>query len=519
MKNFKKVTSLVLASFMALLAVACNVQTGVEEELPASEEEVKVDPDNGVFSAELDGLAEGEDGSGAVLQYFTIGGIPEDLEVVNDEINEYIEEKFGFTVDITFFAWDEYGSNMNTSINAGEAFDIAFGSSISGVSEFIMQDMFADISKLLPATPNLEALIPEDIWQGVTRADGEVFGVPAFKDSAATQYWVWDKALVEEYGIPYQDIITLDELTPALESAKEQNPDFYPMFLDRTGINSLNFEYEHLGGGVGVLFGTTEAVNMYEQPDVVNKFEILSDWFDRGLTNPDAETRDSKDADADMVFSAQGFDGAEVGWGANRGGEVVIQPRLGPMYTNGSIQGSYLVISRASQAKEEAIKFIEALNVDHYLRNLYAYGIEGTHYERVEGFDNTIAKIPEVSDRYNVPAYSQGQFMNLYSLEGSPEDQWTRVAEQNESAEASELLGFMFNPINVEAEIAAMNNVVNKYATSLNTGAGDVTSTLATMNEELYASGMQDVLDEVQLQIDAFLDGEVLTYDEVEETE
>ena len=32
--------------------------------------------------------------------------------------------------------WDDYGSNMNTIINAGEAYDIAFGSSITGVDSF-----------------------------------------------------------------------------------------------------------------------------------------------------------------------------------------------------------------------------------------------------------------------------------------------------------------------------------------------------------------------------------------------
>lgn len=539
MKNFKKFLSVTLAVAIAGLAVACNNDDGgtkpsededqqqeeseepadddkeqeddqdddvdkddpyYEETLDASDDEVEIDPENNVFSADLPDY----EGDGTVLIYHTIGGIPDDLDMVQEKMNEYTKEHMNVTVDFTYHGWDDYGSNMNTIINAGEAYDIAFGSSITGVDSFARDRVFADISKLLPATPNLEALIPEELWTAMTLPNGEVYGVPAYKDSAATQYWVWDKTKTDKYGIDYEGVVDMEDLTPILKDAQEQGEE-YPMLLTKNGINSLLFEYEHLGGGVGVLFGETEAVNMFEQEDVQKKFRILREWYEEGLTNPDAPTVESfPDTTDELVGSAQGFPGAEVAWGQTHKEGVYTYPRLGPMYTTGTVKGSFLVVSRASQNKQDAIKYIERLNVDHYLRNMFSFGIEGEHYEMVEGKENTIEKT-EAADRYSVPNYSQGQFMNLYVLDPNPADMWLQVNEMNQEAEVSELLGFNFDTSNVEDELASTENTVDKYRTALNTGSQDIDAVLDQMNEELKAGGIDTIIAEAQEQIDAFL--------------
>lgn len=498
MKKFTKLLATAIATVLIAIPVAACADNGTNDDTSTT-------PPG---QQETDEAADTETPAEApTLIYHTIGGTPADLELVNDAMNEYTEEQINVKTDIIFHGWNDYGSNLNTFINGGEYFDIAFGSGINGYITFAQRGNFTDITPLLEEATELRDFIPEELWTGMTLSDGRIFGVPAFKDSAATQYWVYDNDVIETYDYDFASIIELDDLTPLLAEMKEDNPNEYPMLLDRNGINSLNFEYENQGGGVAVEFGTTEAVNLYAQEDVQAKYHTLHEWYQAGYINPDANTLESFPAGTDPIASAQGFVGADVLWSSNRAdGPVTSFPRLGPMYTSSTIQGSFLIINENSNYKQEAANFIELLNIDPYLRNLYAYGIEGTHWDFVDGSDQVIVRHDKMSD-YDVPSYSQGTFMTTYVTEGSDPEQWTKVAEQNESAEVSEILGFVFDNTSVTSEIAALDNIISKYETSLNTGAQDPGPLLAEMNAEQEQVGIQKVIDEVQRQIDEFLAG------------
>lgn len=143
MKNFKKFLSVTLAVAIAGLAVACNNDDGgtkpsededqqqeeseepadddkeqeddqdddvdkddpyYEETLDASDDEVEIDPENNVFSADLPDY----EGDGTVLIYHTIGGIPDDLDMVQEKMNEYTKEHMNVTVDFTYHGWDDW---------------------------------------------------------------------------------------------------------------------------------------------------------------------------------------------------------------------------------------------------------------------------------------------------------------------------------------------------------------------------------------------------------------------------
>ncbi len=549
MKKFKKALSAALALVLVTSLVACNTNKGSdtkkttggkpaesgssEEANDPSKDPVQVNLEKGVFSAELPDYK----GHGKKLIYHTIGGTPEDLKLVNDKINEYTKKHMNVEVELVYHGWDEYGSNLNTIINGGEAYDLAFGSAITGVQQFANQDLFLDIRTVIDKAPNLKALISEQLWKGVTRSDGQVFGVPAYKDSAASQYWVFDKKLVDAYKLDIKDVKSMDDLgskildkIAASDAEMPAHLNKYPLYFDKSGINSMLFEYETMAAGVGVLFGTTEAKNIYAQEDAIHKFKLLAEWYDKGYINPDANTRDEKDPDSDAIFSAQGWDEAASIWGQKRPAGVEVNRRLDPMFTSGTIQGSYLVVSKATQNADDAIKMIERMNVDQYLRNLLAYGIEGTHWNKTDK-ENVIVKTEQGANKYAVPAYSQGQFMNMYIaadkvneenaaqypnlkigdpiLEKANADQYRKdIHQMNKEAKASELLGFVFNPKEVESEIAALDNIIKKYQATLLTGSAGVNglqAVLDQMHAEQEAAGIKKVIDEAQKQINAFL--------------
>lgn len=436
------------------------------------------------------------------LTWWTIGGEPKDLKLVNDKINEYTKEKLNVTVDMKYASWGEYGEKLSKVIQSGEAYDIAFASSISGYADLANKGYFADITEMLPeVTPDLYKFIPEELWRGVT-FNGKISGVPAFKDSAQAQYWVWDKELVEKLGIDITKINTLEELEPALKAIKEDNPSQYPLLLfGSEGINgfieAIN-NFDKLATGIAVKYDDKSAtvVVPWEDPGVMENLKILHKWFNAGYINPDAATI-TETPKYRPVYAAQGFPHA---WENASDYPRADHHFFGPAYSTGTIQGSFLGISAGSKYPEEALKLIELVNTDAYLRNLLAYGIEGTHYNKIS--DNSIEKL---TDRYDVAAYSQGTFFNMYTVAPAPETMWKDLQEQQKQAFASPALGFVFDSKNVQNQIAACSNILSKYEPALKTGTVDPEATIPQMMAELEKAGIRDVVNEAQTQLNAFL--------------
>ena len=436
------------------------------------------------------------------LIWWTIGNEPKDYQIVSEAINEYTKEKLNVTVTLKYASWGDYGKKLSNIIQSGEPYDIAFGSGINGYGDLINKGYFADLTGYLnEVAPDLKSFIPEELWQGVT-SNGEIFGVPAFKDSAQAQYWVWDKELVERLNIDISQINTLQELEPALKKIKEDDPTKYPLILTgNEGINGFMIainNFDGLATGVGVKYDDESAKVqiLWEDPGVMENLKIIHKWFNEGLINPDAATL-TEAPKYRPVYAAQGFPHA---WE-----NAIDYPRadhhfFGPAYSTGTIQGSFLAISEASKHIEESLQLIELVNTDAYLRNLLAYGVEGTHYNKLT--DNSIEKI---SDRYEAPAYTQGTFFNMYTVAPAPETMWSDLKKQQESAFASPALGFSLDRQPIQNQMAACTNIIDKYQPSLLTGAMNPEEMVPVMLEELEKAGIQDIVDEVQKQLDAYL--------------
>lgn len=441
------------------------------------------------------------------LVWWTIGNEPKELKMVNDKINEYTKEKLNVTLDIRYASWGEYGDKLSKIVQSGEQYDIAFGASINGYQDLASKGYFADLTELLPTvTPALNEFIPEALWKGIT-VNEQIIGVPVYKDSSQSQYWVWDKELVDKLGIDYQNIKTLEELDPALRKIKENDPSKYPLILQ--GIEGVNGFMATVNGydefltkpyiGVKYASGDTVVKSPWEDEATLNNLRILHKWFNDGLINPDAATL-TESPKYRPVTSDQGYPHADADWTANRGYPVVSNMFFGPVYSTKTIQGSFLTVSAGSKHIEEALKVIELFNTDEYARNLLAFGIEGTHYEKTG--DNTIKLL---NKNYEAPAYSQATFFNMYAIDPAPATKWDDLKAHNEKATSSPALGFTFNTEAVQNQVAACANIQAKYEPALITGSVNPDEIVPKMLDELNKAGYQDIIVEAQTQLDAYL--------------
>jgi putative aldouronate transport system substrate-binding protein len=438
------------------------------------------------------------------LTWWLIGNQPENLQVALDKINAYTAEKIGVKVDIKVAGWGDWEQKVNQIVNTGEKFDIMFTNNTKYNLQ-VQQGAFADITDLVKKeTPDLYSTIPQLVWDGAKIKD-KIYSVPTYKDSSLTQYWVFDDTYVQKYKLDVPNIKTYEDLDKAMTTIKKgEGKSVYPMYqIQNDGFNGMTNDYDDLTLGfkfLGVRYDdkNRKVVSVLEQKDIMDKLKFVNKWYKEGIINPDAPTL--KDSPKSKIFfPAQGFPGAEIAWAADQGVKKYDSVQIStPLYSNSTIQGSLNAISANSDHKVEALKFLQLVNTDQKLRDMLAFGVEGTDFEY-----KSEKVVKRLNDTWGIGNYAIGTFFNMSTIEGSPADQWDQVKKLNEKATGSVCLGFTPDTSKVTSEIANCQATWDKYRYELLNGASDPQTTVPKLMADLKASGLDKIMAEMQSQIDA----------------
>ncbi len=448
-----------------------------------------------------------EDGIPVITWYQVGGGQPKDIEAWNEIVNPYLEKKIGVHLNMQVVDWGSWGDRRTMLVQTNEDYDIIFTDMSTYVNNISM-GAFADLTELIKDTPGITDLIPEEYLKACM-IDGKLYGIPAYKDSSMTNFFVWTKSEVEEYYPDYADDHTLADIDAGLRAVKE-GTGVTPLMLNKDGISCIvGNMYDNFGTGlpaIGVSYfdGSNKIVPVFEQEDILEQLRLLHTWYNDGLINSDANTLDSFQGYCSLGVS-QGWPGASVGWGTGRGAEVVVSQFGETVLSNDTVQGSMACINNSSPNKEAAMKLLELVNTDTKLRDMMAYGIEGVHFEYVE--EDGIQKVKRLNQDWTAASYTQGSTMVMSPESGTVGDQREEIKAQNENAVASPALGFYFDTTNVKDQLAACTATWMTYKGLIMTGAGDPDQIIPEMMDSLRADGFDDILAEAQAQFDAYLAG------------
>lgn len=467
----KKILSLVLALCMAL----CMVSFASAEEVPT-------------------------------LKIITLGnGQPDNYSAWIEHLNPYIEEKIGAKLDVECIGWGDWGNRRSVIINSNEPYDVIFGDSGNLVAD-VSVGAYLDITDLLADNaPGLLELIPAGYWDAC-RVGGRIYGVPTYKDSSITQYFVWDVELLKELGMEEaaMNCHTLADATPILKAIKEKTGTAsFPVTKD--GVSQIPFVYDGFGAGlrgVGVRYDDqeTKVVKIFEQEDIMDQLKIVREWFESGIINADAANL-AEGPTYKACFLAQGWSSAaKTVWGPNMGKELVAYTYGPTILSNDSVLGSVNFVSVNSEHPDKALAFLNLMNTDSKVRDAFYYGLEGDNFTYTE--DGRVHKNPDSS--WGMAGYTQGTFFAVTPTDDVEFNQWDEVKELNEKAEPSVLLGFNFDTSKVEDQIANCKTIWDRYHPELLTGSVDPEEAVKTMYEEMEAEGLNDIITEAQAQIDAW---------------
>ncbi len=436
------------------------------------------------------------------IKWIQVGnGMPENYDAWQEHINEYLVEKIGVKVDVEVLSWGDYGTRRSVIINTNEDYDIIF-SNHEDFAKDVAIGAYADITdRVKTVAPKLYDFIPESYWKA-TSMNGILYGVPTYKDSSFTNYYVMVKDYIEKYNVDMQPFMHLSELTPYLEAMKQAegvNP--FPLAWDAS--NTAGELYDSFGSGIstmGVKYTdeTRKVVSVFEQEDVLQELEVRHDWYKKGIINSDAPTL-AEGPKWKILGIAQGWStAAQTVWGPQMDTEVVAVQRSKTVLSNDTVRGSISCINASSPHIDEALKLLEIINTDSYVRDAFWYGLEGDNFDYTED-----GRVHRNNFDWPMAGYCQATFFNVTQEDTSTVDQWAEVQKLNEQAIPSVLLGFNFDPVSVEDEIANCYTIWMKYRLQLLTGAQEPRSAVASMMKELRNAGFDDIMAEAQRQIDA----------------
>lgn len=497
MKKFNKVLALGMAGSMALSMAACG----------GSSSSASTGTDGSSTSTAAPTAAPSKDV--VTLKWVAVGsGMPSNYDAWLAQINPYLEDKIGVNIDMEVISWGDWDTRRNVIVNTSGEYDILF-TNVNTYNNDVNTGAFLDITDMLKeAAPELYASVPEDYWKAC-EVGGRVYGVPTYKDSSQSEYLVWDKAKIEAAGYDYTKelgITDLDELTAPLKAIKDTDGEAsFP--LNKNGGGYQSYMYDQLGAGLyplGVRYDDSEGkvVATVEQDDVKQILKTFHEWYNEGIINSDAATR-PEDANYKACSIAQGWSGAAItSWGPQLGVECVAQ-KWGPtIVSNETVRGSMNCISANCAYPEKALQFLQLVNTDTYVRDLFYYGVQGDNWDYT---DDSKTFVHKNNADWSMAGYTQGSFFAITPTDDFDFNQFDEVKELNEKAEPSVLLGFTLDTTPIADELANCIQIAERYKGELLTGTADPEVMVPQMMKELRAAGFDKIVAEAQSQVDAFM--------------
>ena len=232
---------------------------------------------------------------------------------------------------------------------------------------------------------------------------------------------------------------------------------------------------------------------------------MLKDWYDRGITWPDAAYAQGTMTDDLMkqgvLFSMTAASelGIEQTKSMKTGRELICVKVHSGMIRTSAVQSWSLGIPVAAEEPEAAAYFINTLYTDPTVMNFMIRGVEGVDYEIVDGQ----AKYGE-EPCFNQDDFVIGDNTLLLPVYGNGADFYDRVLEDIQNAAVSPYMGFVLDTASLSDYISQISVVNDQYNPAVSCGA----YTEELFNEyvsKLELAGVQDYLDEIQKQLDAWV--------------
>ena len=456
------------------------------------------------------GFASADNADPVQLRIFFGDVAKPDDELVQDELNKYTIPELGIEVDFVFFGSGEFNQKIPLLIASDEKMDIVFDAGWIDYVNRSRSGAYLDITDMLADHQDLYQAVHPLLWEG-SKVDGRNYGVPSNKEVAETWAFYAEADFMAENNIDPASIKTFADGEIILEALSK-----YP---ERAGFQILAGNYSNLfslsmlgffdtiNAGIGVYQDAPETVvDIYFTDEYEAFTRLMYSWYEKGYIAEDVTTRENYDQ---YTKDSQNYGLGYVSYSplnevgqSNSYGKQLTPMCITPITTtNGSCTGSLNCILAKSENPEAALTFLEAWNTNPVIKNFITFGIEGIHYNLVDG---KVENVPNVGDLYVNQNWRTGNMFISYLMVNEADDKYDQYLTFNNQARASGVLGFQPIVDEISDKLAARNGVIAEYTQLLNIGVLDPDEYLPILRDELKNVGSDDVVAYYQSQLDSW---------------
>lgn len=436
--------------------------------------------------------------------------------VTMDELNigvEFIPVTYG-TID----------SQLNMMLPAGEDLDW-FTSFAANQGTYLDSGYILDINEYADYLPNITEWLGDGV--GNCMIGDAWVNIPSNYERCAWTCYLVRNDILEDCGYTISDFDGIDlgdpekfddgaaKLTELFGAVAEKHPEMVvlngTMFLGtQTGCY-----VDGLSDGFGVLenYGqTTTVTNWYESEQWRDFAELNKQWFDAGYASQDIGT--NVDSIEPILKAGNTFAGLcnakpnTVPEKLSQTGQDIEVIKLSKTMLSGGNYGNGFCLSSASKNPEAAAAWYNYIFQSAEFNDLINWGIEGKDWVEDE---NGLAAYPEGADvnavgYHNDYGWIYPNQMAGHAWEGNEPDIWDQYDEFNKGDVVSEAFGFRYDNRPVLNQVIACQAVNTQYQAAIVRGTTqDLDAAIEEYNNALYAAGLQDIIDEKQAQLDAWL--------------
>ncbi|PSK86331.1 carbohydrate ABC transporter substrate-binding protein (CUT1 family) [Limimaricola soesokkakensis] len=428
----------------------------------------------------------------------------------------------------------DHNEAMNLLLAQGDLPDIVGGNRIKDpVNQYGPQGAFLPLDELIEEhAPNIKALLDErpELRDAMASSDGKIYYVPYLPDGKFGRAWYIRQDWLDALGLERPD--NVEELYQVLVAFRDQDPngngkkDEIPIF-ERQWEELIRFVTLWDGRSSGsdtyhdFYVDNGEVKHPYATEGYREGMKNLAKWYAEGLIDPEIFTRGSS---AREYLLSENLGGLTHDWFASTSGynaalaEKVPGFNFAPMLPPESVSGQRIeehrrtplkpdgwAISYANEHPVETIKYFDFWFTEEG-RRLSNFGVEGVHYEMVDGEPVYTEEVLTSDQPVNSQMWEIGaQIPRGFYMDYAYEWQWTSddAREGIELYEQNDLLIDQFLGVSFNEEEQA---VYDKYWPSILTymlerqqawilGTGDVEADWGEYMAQLDKRGLSDVLE------------------------
>lgn len=522
MKTKRIIALLMAAALTAATLTAC----GQSENIPSSGNEGTVDTAGVEAGGDEEADADGEDSDGSIewdedpaevnWYMWNVGGVvtPEGVEAVEAALNEITIPKINVQVNIEMLEMGTYLTQMAMEVSAGTKIDLitTFPAMAGSYTQMVANNQLMPLDDLLEEwAPELLDTVSDEFLKA-TQRDGVTYAIPIYNDQRNDLYWECRTSVLEEVGIDPESIHDYNDITEVFAKVHEARPDLKCIstagqgLIGSAGVLFTGVTFDSLGQNLAAVMVEDDAakvVALHETEEYKNMISVLNDWYAAGYIDKDAPIREDDPTSDTSVFSffLAGNPTRTLATDV-LAGEPITKVKL----TEGCISTGVatimtMAIPVSATEPEAAARLLNLCYTDPEVKTLVSYGIEGVDYTLSD--DGVIEKIEGAPYNPNTIGIFGNQFLAPLTTDE------VAAGVDNSDVDSSSwyyspIYGFSFDVSAVSTQDTQLQTVYGKYNAMIACGFGDDKMFQDYMNE-LYASGLQEYLDEIQRQLDEYL--------------